>query len=35
LMFAIDVTEWGERDLYREYRERHPFLLEAIERRQG
>lgn len=36
-MFAIDVTEWGERDLYREYCERHPFLLEAIESdgRQG
>jgi Nucleotidyl transferase of unknown function (DUF2204) len=30
-MFAIDVTEWGERDLYREYCERHPFLLEATE----
>ena len=26
-MFAIDVDEWGERNLYREYRERHPFLL--------
>lgn len=24
-MFAIDVTEWGERDLYREYCERYPF----------
>jgi hypothetical protein len=22
-MFAIDVNEWGERDLYREYAERH------------
>jgi hypothetical protein len=30
-MFAIDVREWGERDLYREYIERHPFLLRAIE----
>lgn len=26
-MFAIDVDEWGERDLYREYCERHPHLL--------
>jgi hypothetical protein len=24
LMFAIDVNEWGERNLYREYCERHP-----------
>ncbi len=31
LMFAIDAAEWGERDLYREYCERHPFLLQAIE----
>lgn len=29
LMFAIDVKEWGERDLYRENCERHPRLLEA------
>lgn len=29
LMFAIDVAEWGERDLYRENCERHPRLLEA------
>jgi hypothetical protein len=28
-MFAIDVTEWGERDLYRENCEHHPRLLEA------
>lgn len=28
-MFAIDVKEWGERDLYRENCERHPRLLEA------
>ena len=28
-MFAIDVEEWGERDLYRENCERHPCLLEA------
>lgn len=28
-MFAIDVAEWGERDLYRENCERHPRLLEA------
>ncbi|HEV2279909.1 MAG TPA: nucleotidyltransferase [Acidobacteriaceae bacterium] len=27
-MFAIDVNEWGERDLYREYCERHPCLLD-------
>lgn len=27
LMFAIDVNEWGERNLYREYCDRHPFLL--------
>jgi hypothetical protein len=26
-MFAIDVNEWGERDLYRESCERHPCLL--------
>jgi hypothetical protein len=30
-MFAIDVTEWGERDLFREYCARHPSLLQAIE----
>ena len=34
-MFAIDVAEWGERDLYTEYRERHPFLLEAAESTKG
>ncbi|HVG27133.1 MAG TPA: nucleotidyltransferase [Acidobacteriaceae bacterium] len=28
LMFAIDVDEWGERDLYREYCEQTPILLE-------
>lgn len=28
-MFAIDVDEWGERDLYLEYRNRHPSLLET------
>ena len=28
-MFAIDVMEWGERDLYRENCERHPRLLET------
>jgi len=27
LMFAIDVNEWGERNLYREYCENHPDLL--------
>lgn len=26
-MFSIDVKEWGERDLYREFRESHPRLL--------
>ena len=26
-MFAIDVREWGQRNLYREYVDRHPFLL--------
>jgi hypothetical protein len=26
-MFAINVNEWGEPDLYTEYRERHPCLL--------
>lgn len=31
LMFAIDVDEWGERDLYREYRESHPCLLRIEE----
>ncbi len=30
LMFAIDVKEWGERDLYREYCETHPCLLNPI-----
>jgi hypothetical protein len=29
LMFAIDVSEWGERDLYREYCDAHPCLLPA------
>jgi hypothetical protein len=28
-MFAIDVEEWGERDLYREYCARHPGLIET------
>lgn len=27
-MFAIDVDEWGERNLYREYCENHPCLIE-------
>jgi hypothetical protein len=31
LMFAIDVTEWGERDLYRENCAHHPRLLEAAQ----
>ena len=26
-MFSIDVEEWGERNIYQEYCERHPFLL--------
>jgi hypothetical protein len=26
-MFAIDVNEWGERNLYREYCDHHPCLL--------
>jgi hypothetical protein len=26
-MFSIDVEEWGERNLYQEYIERHPHLL--------
>jgi hypothetical protein len=30
-MFAIDVTEWGERDLYKEYCDRLPFPLQAVE----
>jgi hypothetical protein len=34
-MFAIDVKEWGERDLYREYCERHPFLLQAVQSKSG
>lgn len=34
-MFAIDVTEWGERDLYREYCERHPMLLQAAQSANG
>jgi hypothetical protein len=29
-MFAIDVSEWGERDLFREYCADHPFLVEAV-----
>ena len=30
-MFAIDVNEWGERDLFHEYGERHPCLLRMEE----
>lgn len=26
-MFAIDVNEWGERNLYKEYCEQHPWLI--------
>jgi hypothetical protein len=29
-MFAIDVTEWGERDLYRELCENYPHRLQEI-----
>lgn len=29
LMFAIDVNEWGERDLYRENCDQHPWLPTA------
>jgi len=28
-MFAIDVDEWGERNLYQEYCARHPSLIET------
>lgn len=28
-MFAIDVAEWGERNLYREYCDNHPCLLDT------
>jgi hypothetical protein len=34
-MFAIDVEEWGERNLFREYCERHPALIEADEPESG
>lgn len=34
-MFAIDVAEWGERDLYREYCDRHPFPLDVLESTKG
>ena len=27
-MFAIDVNEWGERNLYKEYCEHHPWLIQ-------
>lgn len=30
-MFAIDVNEWGERDLYRESCENYPYLLRRSE----
>jgi hypothetical protein len=29
-MFAIDVNEWGERDLYRELCENYPHRLRQI-----
>ena len=28
-MFAIDVNEWGERNLYKEYCEHHPWLIQT------
>lgn len=28
-MFAIDVKEWGERNLYKEYCESHPWLIDT------
>ena len=28
-MFAIDVNEWGERNLYKEYCETHPWLIDT------
>ena len=28
-MFAIDVEEWGERDLYKEYCENNPWLIQS------
>lgn len=28
-MFAIDVEEWGERNIYKEYCDNHPYLLDA------
>jgi hypothetical protein len=34
-MFAIDVAEWGEHDLYGEYCERHPFLSQALGSKDG
>jgi len=30
-MFAIDVDEWGERDLNTEYRAGHPCLIQMEE----
>lgn len=30
-MFAINVNEWGERNLYEEYRQQHPCLLQSAE----
>jgi hypothetical protein len=28
-MFAIDVNEWGERNLYKEYCENHPATMQS------
>ena len=35
LMFAIDVNEWGERNLYREYCERHPWPIDEDAAAEG
>jgi hypothetical protein len=34
-MFAIDVKEWGERDLFREYCEHHPAMIEVEKPKSG
>lgn len=34
-MFAIDVEEWGERDLYREQCQQHPCLLQESDAREN
>jgi hypothetical protein len=30
-MFAIDVNEWGERNIYKEYCENHPWLIDKVQ----